>query len=72
VRAQFKKKPTEHLIAPHVPAARLSGSLVRYKIKLASSDDRLVYEVRYTELVVVVIAVCKRDRGQVYGKAQER
>nr|WP_273251434.1 type II toxin-antitoxin system RelE/ParE family toxin [Sediminimonas qiaohouensis] len=31
---------------------------------------RLVYEVRDTELVVIVIAVGKRERGQVYGKAQ--
>lgn len=72
VRDQFKKKLAERLIEPHVPASRLSGSLARYKIKLAASGYRLVYEVRDKELVVVVIAVGTRDRGQVYDKARDR
>lgn len=72
VRDQFKKKLAERLIEPHVPAARLSGGLARYKIKLAASEYRLVYEVRDAELVVVVIAVGRRDRGQVYDKARGR
>jgi len=46
--------------------------VARYKIKLAASGFRLVYEVRDAELVVVVIAVGKRERGRVYRKAQQR
>ncbi len=72
VRAQFKAKLAERLDAPHVPASRLHGSANRYKIKLRASGYRLVYEVRDSELVVTVIAVGKRDRSEVYSKADRR
>lgn len=72
VREQFKKKLAERLDAPHVPAARLRGSTDRYKVKLSASGYRLVYQVRDAELVVVVIAVGKRERGTVYTKAAKR
>ena len=72
IRAQFRKKLAERLVAPHVPAARLSGSAPRYKIKLRTAGYRLVYEVRESALVVVVIAVGRRDRGSVYRRASER
>lgn len=72
IRAQFKKKLLERLENPHVPAARLYGSSNRYKIKLRSVGYRLVYEVRDTELIVSVIAVGKRERGNVYRDAARR
>lgn len=72
VRDQFKKALTKRLDAPHVPAARLSGSQSRYKIKLRSAGFRLVYEVRDEVLVVVVIAVGRRDKNAVYRKAAGR
>ncbi|HIX61475.1 MAG TPA: type II toxin-antitoxin system RelE/ParE family toxin [Candidatus Halomonas stercoripullorum] len=72
VRSQFKKKLVEVLRNPLRPAAQLSGSNCRYKIKLRSAGFRLVYEVRDTELVVIVIAVGKRDRNDVYLKANRR
>ncbi len=72
VQTQFKKKLAERLDNPHIPAARLHGAANRYKIKLAASGFRLVYEVRDRELVVVVIAVGKRERGKVYAKAARR
>lgn len=72
VRDQFKKKLQAVLVSPVIPAARLSGSRHRYKIKLRSAGFRLVYEVREGELVVVVIAVGKRDRNAVYLKAARR
>lgn len=72
VRTQFKKKLAERLVEPNVPSAKLSGTQARYKIKLTASGFRLVYEVRDTELIVVVIAVGKRERGQVYNKAKNR
>lgn len=72
VRAQFKKKLTAILDSPAVPAARLHGSRDRYKIKLRSAGYRLVYEVRNNELVVVVIAIGKRERNDVYLKAGKR
>jgi len=72
VRAQFKKKLAERLEQPRVPAAKLSGHPDRYKIKLRSVGYRLVYEVRDTEVVVVVIAVGKRERNAVYVAAEKR
>jgi mRNA interferase RelE/StbE len=71
-RDQFKKKPAERLINPRVPASKLSGQKDRYKIKLRSMGYRLVYEVRDTELIVVVIAIGKRERNTVYKSAEKR
>ncbi|MCX8085456.1 MAG: type II toxin-antitoxin system RelE/ParE family toxin [Rhodocyclaceae bacterium] len=68
----FKKKLAERLEHPRVPSAKLSGHPNRYKIKLASAGYRLVYEVRETEAVVVVIAVGKRERNLVYTLAAKR
>lgn len=72
IQRQLKKKLVERLKQPHIPAARLYGRQNRYKIKLRQSGYRLVYEVRDAEVVVVVIAVGKRTRGVVYGKAARR
>lgn len=72
VRSQFKKKLAAILDTPIRPAAQLSGSKCRYKIKLRSAGFRLVYEVRDQELVVLVIAVGKRERNDVYRKADRR
>lgn len=66
IREQFKNKLAERLDAPRVPAARLSGHPDRYKIKLRSVGYRLFYEVRDEELIVVVVAVGKRERSAVY------
>lgn len=72
IKEQFKKKLKERLEAPRVPASKLSGHPDRYKIKLRSIGYRLVYEVRDKQLVVVVIAVGKRDRNAVYRAADRR
>ena len=71
-RDQFKKKLAERLSNPHVPSARLSGRQNRYKIKLRSLGYRLVYEVRDEGLIVVVLAVGKRERSAVYKAAENR
>ena len=72
IRQQLKSKLAERLHAPHVPSARLSGSANRYKIKLRSAGYRLVYEVREAQLLVIVVAVGKRERGEVYKTADRR
>lgn len=71
-REQFKSKLAERLQAPRVPSAKLSGHPNRYKIKLRAVGYRLVYEVRDKELIVVVVAVGKRERNAVYDSAQQR
>ncbi len=72
IREQFKEKLAERLQAPRVPSAKLHGQKDRYKIKLRSVGYRLVYEVRDRDVLVVVIAVGKRDRGVVYKVAESR
>jgi mRNA interferase RelE/StbE len=72
VRAQFKKKLAERLESPRVASAKLAGHADRYKIKLRSIGYRLVYEVRDSQLIVVVVAVGKRERNAVYIAAANR
>ena len=71
-REQFKAKLTERLTNPRVPASRLTGHKDRYKIKLRSVGYRLVYEVRGNEIIVIVVAVGKRERNAVYKVAAKR
>jgi len=71
-REQFKSKLIERLDDPRIPAAKMSGHQARYKIKLRSVGYRLVYEVRDNELVVVVVAIGKRERNAVYLAAAKR
>lgn len=72
VRAQFKSRLNERLENPRVASAKLHGSKDRYKIKLRSVGYRLVYEVRDQQVLVVVIAVGKRERNAVYKVAAQR
>ena len=71
-REQFKAKLAERLAAPRVSSAKLRGHKDRYKIKLRSAGCRLVYEVRDKQLIVVVVAVGKRERDSVYKAAAKR
>ena len=69
-RDQFAKKLAERLAHPKVPAAKLRRSPDRYKIKLRGVGYRLVYQVRDKELLVLVIAIGRRD--EVYDIADQR
>jgi mRNA interferase RelE/StbE len=71
-RDQFKTKLTERLQNPKIPAARLHGAKERYKIKLRNAGYRLVYEVRDREVLVLVVAVGKRERNEVWGRGSQR
>ena len=71
-REQFKGKLAERLVNPRVLSAKLSGHKDRYKTKLRSAGYRLVYEVRDSEVIVVVVAVGKRERNAVYQAAAKR
>jgi len=72
IQNQFKKKLAEHLQEPEVASARLIGSQHRYKIKLRSAGFRLVYEVHQQEVLVLVVAVGKRERNAIYKAAAKR
>ncbi len=71
-RDQFKAKLVERLQNPKILSARLHGMKERYKIKLRNAGFRLVYEVRDQELMVLVVAVGKRERNEVYKAAAGR
>ncbi len=72
IREQFKQKLVERLKLPRVPSAKLRDSKDRYKIKLKGVGYRLVYEVNDKTVVVLVVAVGKRDKNDVYLKAAFR
>lgn len=72
LREQFKKKLAERLESPRAPSSRLNGMADCYKIKLRSSGYRLVYKVLDKEIVVLVVAVGKRERNVVYKSAMKR
>ena len=72
LREQFKKKLIERLDQPRVELARLSAMPDCYKIKLRAAGYRLVYQVKDRELIVLVVAVGKRERNEVYKVAQRR
>lgn len=72
LREVFKNKLAERLKEPHIPSSLLRGMSDCYKIKLRGAGYRLVYQVRDKEVVVVVIAVGKRDKNLVYKMAKGR
>ncbi len=72
IKSMLKKKLKERLAQPRLPAAKLSGHPDRYKIKLRSIGYRLVYEVQDTRLIVLVVAIGKRDKNAVYHVADSR
>jgi len=73
IKAQFLKTLTKRLQEPHVPSAKLRGDLHNtYKVKLRDVGYRLVYEVIDQRLVVVVIAIGRRDYGEAYQIAFKR
>ncbi len=73
IKTQFLKTLTRRLQEPHVPSAKLRGDLQNtYKIKLRDVGYRLVYEVIDQRLVVVVIAIGRRDHDEAYQIAVKR
>ena len=72
VREQFKKKLKEQLKQPIVNNSRASGAENCYKIKLKAVGYRLVYQVINDAVVVLVLAVGKRERNTVYKIAVNR
>lgn len=72
VRQQFAKVLLKRLMGPRIPSAALSGMADCYKIKLRSRGFRLVYRVHDKELILLTIAVGKRDKNAVYEAASKR
>jgi mRNA interferase RelE/StbE len=74
IQVQFKKLLAKRLEHPHVPSKRLDGADMKnaYKIKLRDSGYRRVYEINDNTVMVLVLAVGKRDKSQAYEAARYR
>ncbi|MNJ33827.1 mRNA interferase RelE [compost metagenome] len=72
IRLQFLRKLQERQGNPRVPGDALHGLKDHYKIKLRSVGYRLVYRVEDGRIVIVVVAVGKRERSAVYEQAKKR
>ncbi|MDP3840977.1 MAG: type II toxin-antitoxin system RelE/ParE family toxin [Oxalobacteraceae bacterium] len=67
VKEPMRKLLRKRLDNPHVPGGALHGELAGYyKIKLNKQGFRLVYGVEDDTLIVMVMAVDKREDGIVY------
>lgn len=72
VQLQFLKVLKRRLEEPRIPKSALAGLPDCYKIKLRDLGYRLVYRVERGEIVIVVLAVGKRERSEVYAIAGKR
>jgi len=72
LQVQFARKLKERLAQPRVEKDKLSGMPDCYKIKLRAAGYRLVYRVFDQRVVVIVIAVGKRERSDIYDSARSR
>ncbi len=66
IRNEFKKKLEKILTNPELPSAKLVGHKNVYKVKLKSIGYRLAYKVENDRLVVMVIAVGKREKSVIF------
>jgi mRNA interferase RelE/StbE len=73
VKTLLRKALKKRLVQPHVPGSELHGGLNHcYKIKLRKQGFRLVYSVEDDVLVVLVLAVDKREDMAAYISALQR
>jgi mRNA interferase RelE/StbE len=73
VKETLRKLLKKRLDNPHVPGSQLHGALAgHYKIKLRKQGYRLVYGVQDDVLIVMVMAVDKREDSAVYQSATAR
>ena len=72
VRLQLLKKLRERQGHPRIPGDALHGMKDCYKIKLRGAGYRLVYRVEEERIVILVVAIGKRERSNVYDSAKTR
>jgi mRNA interferase RelE/StbE len=66
LRAQLKKKLQELTKNPHIPSARLKGTPNAYRVKARAAGYRLIYEVEDKTITIFIMAIGKRERGEVF------
>lgn len=73
IKQALKPQLAKRLQNPHVPGAQLHRELAGcYKIKLLKQGYRLVYIVEDDQLIVLVLAVGKRENNAAYLVAAKR
>lgn len=72
VREQLKRKLAEVLENPRIEASRVNQLPNCYKIKLRAAGYRLIYKVIDTQILVIVVAIGKRERNAAYSAAKGR
>jgi mRNA interferase RelE/StbE len=72
IRNQLKNKLAERLESPFIRKDKLLNMKDCYKIKLRNSGYRLVYAVIESRIVILVLAVGRREREEVYKNAKNR
>ncbi|ORI10791.1 addiction module toxin RelE [Campylobacter concisus] len=72
IKVQFKKKLSERLENPKVAKDKLRGYEYVYKIKLRDVGYRLAYQVKDSEIVVLVLVVGKRENNEVYEMLKDK
>ena len=73
VREPLKKKLSRRLLHPRVENQRLRGPLKDcYKIKNDKTGHRLIYQVIDHDVVVLVLAIGKREDFEAYFAAEDR
>jgi len=73
VKEPLRRLLKKRLDNPHVPGSALHGDLRGfYKIKLRKQGIRLIYGVEDDALVVMVLAVDRREDDTVYRAARKR
>jgi mRNA interferase RelE/StbE len=72
IQEQFLSVLGRRLENPRVQSAKLREAPDCYKIKLRAAGYRLVYQVVDAEVVILVLAVGKRDGEIAYRKMRER
>ena len=73
VKEPLRKLLQKRLDNPYVPGSELRGALAgHYKIKLRKQGYRLVYGVQEDVVVVMVMAIDKREDSAVYQSAVAR
>ncbi len=73
VKEPLRKLLKKRLDNPHVPGSELHGELKGfYKIKLRKQGLRLVYRVLDDAIVVMVMAIDRRENSDVYESVVKR
>ena len=69
IKRQIARKLDERCRNPRVPGDALARLRDCYKIKLRAKGIRLVYQVRDTQLILLVLSVGSREREEAYVEA---